>query len=289
VSAAPVYRCGFVAIVGRPNAGKSTLMNALLGEKLAITSVRAQTTRSRILGVLTRPEGQLLFHDTPGVHRGERRFNRAMTEAALRAAEDADVRLLLFDAKASWDEPEERLAELSAPLLLVRTKCDLARPGPVPGLERFGDVLEVGVGPKAAASGLETLIARVLALLPESPALYPEDTLTDRPLRFLAAEAIREVAFEQLRDEVPYALAVEVEEWQEDERDLRIRANLLLERESQKGIVVGQGGRALRDLGSEARQRIAHLVGKRTHLKLWVKTDRSWTRRPERARQLGYL
>jgi GTP-binding protein Era len=286
MTASAPFRCGVVAVLGRPNAGKSTLMNALLREKLAITSRRAQTTRSRILGVLTLPEGQILFNDTPGVHRGQGRFNLAMTEAALAAARDADVRLLLLDAHADWDQPEERIAELEPPTLLVRTKVDLGPPTSVPRAERFTDVLEVSA---EAGLGLARLLERVLELLPESPALYPDDYLTDRSMRFLAAEQIREVAFEILRDEVPYALAVEVEAWKEDDAALRLRANLLVERESHKGIVVGEGGRMLKQLGSEARLRLADLVGKPVHLNLWVKTDRNWSKRLKRARELGYL
>jgi GTP-binding protein Era len=279
-------RCGVVALLGRPNAGKSTLLNALLGEKLAITAARAQTTRSRILGVLSRPGAQLILYDTPGVHRGQARFNLAMTEAALAAADDADVRVILFEAGARWDTPEERLAELAPPLLLVRTKCDLARSTPVPCPERFAGVLEVCA---TRGEGIAALVDAIVARLPVSPALYPEDTLTDRPLRFLAAEQIREVAFEELFDELPYALAVELEEWKEDAEAVRIRANLLVEQESQKGMVIGSGGRMLRKLGTEARRRLAGLVGKTVHLSLWVKTDRNWSKRPRRARELGYL
>jgi GTP-binding protein Era len=279
-------RCGVVALLGRPNAGKSTLLNALLGEKLAITTARAQTTRSRILGVLTLPTAQLLLYDTPGVHRGQARFNLAMTGAALEAAQDADVRVLLFDCDSVWDAPEERLAGLPAPLLLVRTKRDLAAPTPVPAPERFDTILEVSA---ETGAGLDALLEAIVARLPVSPALYPEDALTDRPQRFLAAEQIREVAFEELRDEIPYALAVEVEDWDEEEQDLRLRANLLVERESQKGIVVGRGGSMLGRIGSEARARLAEALGKRVHLKLWVKTDRNWSKRPNRAKELGYL
>jgi len=284
VSAA--FRCGTVALLGRPNAGKSTLLNALLGEKIAITSARAQTTRGRLLGVLTREDAQLLLYDTPGVHRGQAKFNLAMTEAALEAARDADVRLLLFDAAATWDEPEERLAALPAPTLLVRTKCDLHTPSKVPGVERFADVLAISA---QAGTGLPALLERVVRELPESPALYPEDTLTDAPLRFLVAEQIREVAFEMLRDEVPYSLAVEIEDWDETDTELRLRANLLMERESQKGIVVGASGRMLGAIGSEARVRLCERLAKTVHLNLWVKTDRNWSKRPARVRQLGYL
>ena len=279
-------RCGVVALLGRPNAGKSTLLNALLEQKIAITSPRAQTTRSRILGIVNRPGAQLLFYDTPGVNRGQARFNLALTESALRSAEDADVRVLLFDARASWDEPEERLAGLPGPIVLVRTKCDARRPGPVPEPERFAEILEVSA---LKGEGVEALVTALIGHLPESPALYPDDALTDRSLRFLACELLREVCFEQLRDELPYSVGAEILEWNEGDRDVRIRANLLVERESQKGMVVGAGGSRLGALGREGRLRIAELVEKPVHLKLWVKTDRNWTKRLERARQLGYL
>jgi GTP-binding protein Era len=168
----------------------------------------------------------------------------------------------------------------------VRTKRDLGAPTRLPQASRFSDVLEVSA---ETGLGLGRLVERILERLPESPALYPADYLTDRPLRFLAAEQIREVAFEMLRDEVPYSLAVEVEEWKEDDAAVRVRANLLVERESHKGIVVGVGGSMLKRLGSEARRRLADLVGRPVHLNLWVKADRNWSKRLKRARELGYL
>ncbi len=281
-----VHRCGFVALLGRPNAGKSQLLNALLGEKLAIVSAKAQTTRGRMLGVLSRPEAQLLFHDTPGLHRGERKFNQLMSERALEAAEGADVRLLLFEAGARWDAPEERIAALAPPLVLARTKCDLGRPGPVPKPERFARVLEISA---LTGQGLEELVEALGSLLPEGPSLYPEDTLTDANLRFLGAEQIREVVYELYRDEIPYAIAVEVDEWKEGDDEIRVSANLLVERESQKGIVLGSGGTALKALGIEARKRLSERMQKTVHLKLWVKLDKNWTKRPKRARELGYL
>jgi len=283
---ASVHRCGVVALLGRPNAGKSTLLNALVGEKLAITAAWAQTTRGRLLGVLSRPDAQLCFYDTPGIHASERRFNRALVDSALRAATDADVRVILLEAATVWGELEERLAGLPAPLVLLRTKCDRARPTRVPDPQRFAAVLEVSA---LEGIGLEPLVERLISLVPEGPPLYPDDFLTDAPLRFLAAEQIREVAGELLRDELPYALAVEILEWKESEDSVRIRAELLVERDSQKGIVVGQGGRMLRELGTQARARLAPRIGKNVHLNLWVRTDRNWTRRPGRVRQLGYL
>ncbi len=280
------HRCGFVALLGRPNAGKSLLLNSLLGEKLAIVSAKAQTTRARMLGVLSRPDAQILFHDTPGLHRGERKFNQIMSERALEAAEGADVRLLLFEAGARWDDPEERIAALAEPLVLARTKCDLGAPGPVPRPERFARIVAISA---LTGQGLETLTEALASLLPEGPSLYPEDTLTDANLRFLGAEQIREVVYELYRDEIPYAIAVEVEEWKEGDDEIRVRANLLVERESQKGIVLGSGGTALKALGSEARKRLSERLAKTVHLKLWVKLDKNWTKRPKRARELGYL
>ena len=280
------HRCGVVALLGRPNSGKSTLLNALLGEKLAITSHKAQTTRGRMLGVLSRPDAQIMLFDTPGVHRGQTRFNLAMTEAALAAAEDADLRVILFDATGEWDRPEERLSELAPPLLLLRTKADLGPLTPIHHPERFAGCIAVSA---QTGAGMDVVLERLVSLLPEGPALYPEDTLTTAPLRFLAAEQIREVVFEQYEDEIPYAVAVEIERWDEDDAEVRVRANLLVERESQKGIVVGRGGRMLKALGTEARERLRQRLGKTVHLNLWVKTDRNWTKRPRRARQLGYL
>jgi GTP-binding protein Era len=280
------HRCGVVALLGRPNAGKSTLLNALLGEKLAITSRRAQTTRGRILGVHTLPDAQLLFYDTPGVHRGQARFNLAMTDAALEVAKDADLRILLFDARAEWDTPEERLSELPPPLMLVRTKCDLGPPTAVHHSERFAQVLAVSA---TTGQGMPELLEHIVPFLPEGPALYPADTLTDRSQRFLAAEQIREVVFEIFEDEIPYAVAVEIEDWKEGEGDVRIRAQLLVERDSQKGIVVGSGGRMLKSLGIEARRRLSDSLQKEVHLNLWVKTDKNWTKRAKRIRELGYL
>jgi GTP-binding protein Era len=280
------HRCGIAALLGRPNAGKSALLNALVGEKLAIVSPKAQTTRGRMLGVVTRPHGQILLHDTPGLHSGERAFNQLLCERALETARDADLRVLLFEADGRWSEAEEQVAALAPPILLVRTKCDLAKPGPVPGPERFAGVVETSA---TRGEGIAELLDAIEALLPEGPALYPDDTLTDVNLRFLAAEQIREVVFEQYRDEIPYGVAVEVDEWKEDEASVRVRANLLVERESQKGIVVGSGGQALGRLGSEARRRLAERLGKAVHLKLWVKLDPNWSKRPKRARELGYL
>ena len=283
---ATTHRFGHVALIGRPNVGKSTLLNTLVGASLSIVTPKAQTTRSRMLGVVTRPGAQLLLHDTPGLHPGEREFNRLLCERALETARDADVRALLFPADEPWGPAEEQVAALAPPVLLVRTKCDLADPSPVPGAERFAAVVETSA---ARGEGIEALLDALSAHLPEGPALYPEDTLTDVNLRFLAAEQVREVVFEQYRDEIPYGVAVEIRSFDESRADLvRIAADLLVERASQKGIVLGSGGSMIKRIGVAARPRIEALLGRRVFLELWVKHDPDWPRRAKHLKSLGY-
>jgi GTP-binding protein Era len=281
------------ALLGPPNAGKSTLLNALLGEKLAIVTAKPQTTRSRLLGILTRPEAQILLLDTPGVQSGARPLEQAMSEQVEEASRGCDVALLVAEPRVGWTaEHAELLRRCEAagtPVLAVATKCDLpglgVTPWPPPGVppER---ALRVS---SRRGDGLEALVAAVVALLPRAPRLYPEDELSDRPLRFLAAERVREAAFEELAQELPYAVAVEVLEFHEDADPVRIRADLLVEREGQRAIAIGQGGRMIRAIGTRARKEIEALLGRRVHLELWVKVDARWSRRPSRIKQLGYF
>jgi GTP-binding protein Era len=293
-AAPPGHRAGVVALLGRPNAGKSTLLNRLLGEKLAIVTPKPQTTRSRLLGIVTRPDAQILLVDTPGFLQGGRPLESAMSAVAEEASRDCDVACLLVDVVRGWEpihgEWFERLLEQGTPVLLVATQCD--RPGakdapwPPPGSERAAGVLRTSA---VTGEGLDELVERIVALLPESPPFYPEDELTDRPLRFLAAEAVREAAFEILEQELPYRIAVEVTEFDEsDPQIVRIRANILVERESQKRIVVGAGGARIKEIGMRARREIERLVGKKVHLALWVKPEPDWARKPKRLKSLGY-
>jgi len=287
----PVHRAGVVALLGRPNAGKSSLLNRLLGSKLAIVSAKPQTTRSGILGIVTLPSTQLLLLDTPGFHAGETRpLNVALNEIVDRVAGACDAAALLVDLTRGWDDDYgalfERLTESGKPVLLVGTKADLARLDDVDW--PAGARSPVAVSARTGA-GIEELLVRLVALLPESPALYPGDELSDRPLRFLAAELIREAAFEALEQELPYSLAVEVVEYDENRPELvRIRANLLVERASQKQIVIGRGGRVIKRIGTRARQEIEQLVGTKVHLDLWVKVEPKWSRKPNRLKSLGY-
>ena len=265
---------------------------AILGEKLAIVCAKPQTTRSRILGIKNRPGAQLLFFDTPGLHDSARAFNAILNRQAQEAGEDCDVALLLFDLLGGFGEDHAtllaRLRARGTPVIVVGTKVD--RPGareaafPPPGAE-----LAVRVS-SHSGEGIEALLDAISERLPESPPLYPEDDVSDRSLRFLAAELVREAATDALEQELPYALAVEIEEFDESRADLvRIRANLIVERASQKKIAIGEGGRQIRQIGIRARREIEKLVEAQVHLELWVKVEPRWTKRPARIKALGYV
>lgn len=284
------HRAGIVALLGKPNAGKSTLLNRLLGWKLAIVTDKPQTTRSRILGVLTSKDAQFAFLDTPGFHSGTKALNLALNEIVEEVVRGCDVALLLVDLLRGWDDEHaalaQRLTEAGTPLIVVGTKsdrADRARPDwPVSAPK------PVIVSAKTG-SGVEALLEQIRAHLAVSPPLYPEDELSDRPMRFLAAELVREAAFDSLNQELPYELAVEIVEWDEKRPDLvRIRANLLVERASQKQIVIGRGGQGIKRIGVRARREIERLVGRKVHLDLWVKVEPKWSKKPSRLKALGY-
>ncbi len=293
------FRSGYVAIVGRPNVGKSTLLNRLLGEKLSIVSPRPQTTRNRVLGIRTVPGAQIIFQDTPGIHRSDRLFNREMVRAALRAAAEADLILWVVDA----EQPEtaddlvilEELGRARPPCYLVLNKVDrVAKTHLLPLIDRFKDRLPFReILPISATAGdnVDRLEACLLRDLPEGPAFFPADQLTDRPERFLIAERIREQAFRLLRQELPYAVAVTVEQVREREGKnlVDVGASLYVEKASQKGIVIGAGGQMLKQIGQQSRREIEALLGRRVNLQLVVKVREGW-RQDERAlRELGYL
>ncbi len=289
-----VHRSGVVALLGRPNAGKSTLLNRVLGEKLAIVSRKPQTTRSRILGILSRPGAQLLLLDTPGFHASEKALNKALIEMVDEAARGCDVAMLLVDPRRGFGDDHRQLlttlAERGTPTLLVATQTDrpenASEPWPPAGAPPVAAALRVSA---QTGEGVEELLAAAAARLPEGPPLYPEDELTDRPLRFLAAELVREAAFDALGQELPYALAVEIERFDESRPErVHIHARLLVERDSQKRIVVGAGGEMVKRIGTRARRDIERLLERPVHLALWVKVDPRWSRRPKRLKALGY-
>jgi len=288
-------RAGFVALLGPPNVGKSSLLNAVLGQRLAIVSAKPQTTRSRILGILPRSGSQILFLDTPGRHNSPKKLNEALNSIVQDVARDCDVACLLVDRAVGWTEIHEELAQglasLARPTVIVGTKSDLRR------AQQHAWPIEEAPSqlPKHAVSahtgeGVEALLDEIVESLPVSPPLYGEEDLTDRPMRWLCAEMIREGVFEMLDQELPYSIAVEVLRYDESNpKILKIGANLLVERDSQKRIVVGRGGSMVKKIGIRARHSIEEWVGRKVHLELFVKVDPSWLKNKRRIAELGYL
>jgi GTP-binding protein Era len=294
---------GTVAILGRPNVGKSTLLNALVGEKLAIVTPKPQTTRNRIVGVWNGPAGQIVFVDTPGVHGSTKALNRFMVQEALGAIDEVDAALLVVDAGERRPGNEEReilrnLAAARKPTVLAINKVDKVKDKTalLPLLTDWQQVADFrALVPISALkeNNLPGLLSELCKLLPEGEPLYGPDMLTDRTERFLAAELIREQLFLQTRQELPYAVAVDIESWEERTRqdgtsDVVIEATILVERESQKAIVVGKGGSMIKEVGTVSRAAITELLGRPAHLKLQVKVDEGWTTSPGALARLGY-
>ncbi len=292
------FRSGFVAVVGRPNVGKSTLVNALVGHKVAITSDKPQTTRHTIRGVLSRPEAQIVFVDTPGIHKPLHRLGSYMVQTALATLEDVDAVLFVVDGTSPPGAGDryvaERLAHLSRPVVVAVNKMDLLTPSQVESaISAYSTLCPVaGALAVSAQTGrhLEELVQMLIRLLPEGPPYYPLDTVTDRPEEFLVAELIREKVLHLTREEVPHAVAVVVERMARREgRDLiDISATIYVERESQRGILIGKGGRMLREIGRLAREEIEAWLGSKVYLELWVKVSEDWREREGRLHSLGY-
>jgi GTP-binding protein Era len=291
------HRAGSVVIVGRPNVGKSTLLNALVGAKVAIVTPKPQTTRTRIVGIRTTPEGQAVFIDTPGIHAARSPLNRRMVETARRALVDVDAALLVVDAPASVVAGDRELAgELAAaslPTVVVLNKMDrLARAHLLPLMAELGGLLpgrEIVPASATRGENVSTVLAAVLRTLPEGPPLHPEDEFTTEPSRLLAQELVREQVFLATRDEVPYGTATVVERFEErPEQGLTvIDATILVERPSHKGIVIGTKGERLRDIGTRARHGLEALLGTRVYLELFVRVEPGWSGNPRRLAELG--
>lgn len=291
------HHAGFVAIVGRPNVGKSTLLNALVGTKVAIVSPKPQTTRNRVVGIRTLPEAQAVFVDTPGIHDARSQLNRRMVDVARQALAEADVVLLVLDAHAGIGGGDRELiaalAPLATPVVVALNKVDrVAKPSLLPMLAKLGEQLPGrDVIPISARSGdgVPAVLKTVTALLPEGPRLYPEDDFTAETERFLVQEMIREQVFLATADEVPYGTAVLVEEWTEkpDQNLLVVHATILVERENHKGIVIGTGGQRLKEIGQRAREALERLFGNRVYLELFVRVEPGWSRNPRRLAELG--
>lgn len=282
-TAAP-FRAGFVTVVGRPNVGKSTLVNRLVGQKVAIVSSKPQTTRNRILAVVARPGAQLVLFDTPGIHKPMHEMNRRMVETAVRSVGRGDIVLWLVEA----EEPpgagdrfvRDVLAKAGRPVILALNKIDrVARPRILPAIDAYKDLLDFSeIVPISALKGdnVDRLEEVLLRYLPEGPALYPEDYLTDQPERFFVAEIVRERILHNTRQEIPYASGVMIESFKEEKGLVRIHAVVLVERDSQKGILIGKGGSMLKVIGTEARRQIQEFLATRIYLGLFVKVRSGW-------------
>lgn len=284
------FRSGFVSIVGRPNAGKSTLLNALVGEKLAIVSEKPQTTRTTVQGVLNLEGAQIVFLDTPGIHESNTLLNRRMMETVRSSLEDRDLILYLADATLPVSTEDEHaldaIRNVTTPVLLLLTKIDriqdkrqlLPRIEQYQALREFAEYIPISA---VAGEGLDRLREAIRARLPKGPAYFPPDYLTEQPERFLAAELIREKILRKTRQEVPHAVAVLVDRWEETPKLTRISATIYVERTGQKAIVIGSGGATLKKIGTLARQEMETKLGRKIFLELFVKVSKDWRENPE--------
>lgn len=291
------FKSGFVAVVGRPNVGKSTLVNSLIGQKIAIMSDKPQTTRNKILCILNLPGAQILFIDTPGIHKPRHKLGEYMVKTAETTLREVDVVLFVTDATEEPGPGEEyileRLAAVKTPVILVINKIDkLPRVKVLPIIERYAAKRDfTAIVPVSALTGtnLDGLVGEITKYLTPGPQYYPDDMVTDQPERLLIAELIREKVLKFTREEVPHSIAVDIEEVAtRDNGDLYVRAVIYVERDSQKGIVIGAGGAALKEVGRLARQDVENLLGSKAYLDLWVKVKKDWRNRKGVLRSLGY-
>ncbi len=291
------FRCGFVAIVGRPNVGKSTLLNQALGQKISITARKPQTTRHRIRGIKTTEDAQIIYVDTPGIHlHGKRAMNRYLNRTASGSIEDVDAVIFVVEG-GKWTEEDqavfERVTQSDRPIVLVINKIDQIKDKAqlLPLIEKFEKMHAfAAIVPLSARTGksVENLEQEIKKLLPLSPPLYPEEQITDRSERFLAAEIIREKLIRNLGDEIPYALTVEIEKFADEDGMLHICGLIWVERPGQKVIVIGKDGEKLKLVGQEARKDMNRLFDRKVHLQLWVKVKEGWSDDERALRSLGY-
>ncbi len=289
-------RCGFVALLGAPNAGKSTLLNALVGAKVSIVSRKVQTTRALVRGIALEGDAQIIFVDTPGIFRPKRRLDRAMVTSAWGGAGDADAIALLIDARKGVDEEVEailsKLPDLKAPKILVLNKIDTIETEKLLGLAAdlnakipFAETFMISA---LKGHGVPKLREKLAAMMKPGPWLYPEDQVSDAPLRSLAAEITREKIFERLHDELPYQSTVETEQWKDmPDGSARVEQTIYVMREGHKKIVIGEGGRTIKSIGSAARKEIMEAAEQKVHLFLFVKVRENWADDPERYREMG--
>lgn len=291
-----IFHSGFITVIGRPNVGKSTLINAVTGMKIAAVSDKPNTTRNRILGIKTLPGAQLVFIDTPGIHKARGKLGKAMVHTAMSAIEEADVIMMMIEVKDPFGKGDRFIIEnLPKPAILVINKIDTVKKGGILGIidesRRFeGKFLEVIPISARNADGIGDLLDTVVKYLPEGPQYFPDDMVTDQPERFLAAEFIREKIFQLTKQEIPYKTAVVIEEFKDvPEKNLvSISALIYVERLNHKGIIIGKKGEMLKTIGSQAREDIERVLGTKVFLELWVKVSERWTDRENLIRDYGY-
>jgi GTP-binding protein Era len=296
VTASPAKRCGFVALIGAPNVGKSTLVNALVGSKVTIVSRKVQTTRALIRGIVIENNAQIILVDTPGIFAPKRRLDRAMVSTAWSGAHDADLVCVLVDAKSGLDEETDailgKLVTVSHPKILVLNKIDLIPREKLLALAkaandrmRFEETFMISA---LSGDGVDDLRRTLATMVPAGPFHYPEDQMSDAPMRHLAAEITREKIFRQLHQELPYQSTVETDSWTErKDKSVRIEQTIFVERESQRKIVLGKGGATIKSIGADARKELAEIVGQPVHLFLFVKVRENWEEDPDRYREMG--
>ncbi|MDL4887603.1 GTPase Era [Enterococcus hirae] len=291
------HKSGFVAIVGRPNVGKSTLLNRIVGQKIAIMSDKAQTTRNKIQGVYTTPEAQLIFIDTPGIHKPKHRLGDFMVESAHSALREVDAVLFMISADQKRGRGDdfiiERLKNVQSPVYLIINKIDKVHPDELLGIiEDYSAQMPFAqVVPISATEGnnVDRLMEVLIAEMPEGPQYFPDDQVTDHPEYFIVSELIREKVLFLTRDEVPHSVAVVVDSMKRNENDkIQIQATIIVERDSQKGIIIGKGGKMLKEIGTKARKDIENLLGDKVFLELWVKVQKDWRDKRVYLQDFGY-
>ena len=291
------FKSGFVAIVGRPNVGKSTFMNYVLGQKIAIMSDKAQTTRNKIQGVYTKEDAQIVFLDTPGIHKPKHELGEFMVKSAYSALKEVDAVLFMVNVSEKRGPGDdfiiEKLKGIKTPIFLVLNKIDLVTPEVLlERVESYKDALDfVGVFPISVLQGnnVNELMEGLINALPEGPQYYPADQITDHPEYFVVSELIREKILQLTQEEIPHSVAVTVDKMQKDEFDkVHVYANIIVERKSQKGIIIGKGGRLLKEIGTRARRDIQQLLGNKVYLELWVKVEKDWRKRKSNLQEYGY-
>lgn len=291
------FKSGFVAIVGRPNVGKSTFMNYVLGQKIAIMSDKAQTTRNKIQGVYTKDDAQIVFLDTPGIHKPKHELGEFMVKSAYSALKEVDAVLFMVNVSEKRGPGDdfiiEKLKGIKTPIFLVLNKIDVVTPEVLlERVESYKDALDfAGVFPISVLQGnnVNELMEGLINALPEGPQYYPADQITDHPEYFVVSELIREKILQLTQEEIPHSVAVTVDKMQKDEFDkVHVYANIIVERKSQKGIIIGKGGRLLKEIGTRARRDIQQLLGNKVYLELWVKVEKDWRKRKSNLQEYGY-